>query len=375
MKAFGWLALAACLWASGAASQVTVVSQAPYSPAGAQQFVLQSQKLGRSFLVVITPPTSPLVPGMKAPGANEKLPTVYALDGGYGVAGPLAQMLSLSGVTTPAYVVSISYPPGAGRRDTDLLFRPVTEGGRTYGGGGAAFLAFLTDELQPFLEARFPLDPQRAVLFGHSFGGLFAANVLAEAPEAFSGYVIASASVWRDPGLPQRLAAKAPTAGPRRVLVAAGDREEPRMLAGTRQIAEALNAKGSNLSVESRVFEGGNHLSYYPNLTQAGLAWTLPSNPARRTPTAVSAEALEMVVGSYALLDGRRSTVSRRNGALVLQLSDSAAEVVLLAETPRRFFAAGEREVLVTFDGPEGKAAKVMTLKTDGATTRARRRP
>lgn len=371
MKAFGIWVLTGCLWASDALSEVTIISQAPYAPAGAQQFVLQSQKLGRTFIVAVAPPASPLVPGMRPPGPNAKLPAVYALDGGYGVVGPLAQMLSLSGVTTPAYAVSISYPPGAGQRNTDLLFQPVTEGGGTYGGGGAAFLGFLTEELRPFLEARFPLDPQRAVLFGHSFGGLFAANVLAERPQAFAGYIIASASVWRDPGLPERLKATTAAGGDRRVFLAVGEREEPRMIAGTRQIAEAL--KGSPLRVESRTFEGGNHLSYYPNLTQAGLAWTLPSNPAGRVPTAVSAEAMEKVAGRYALADGRRATVGRRNGVLVVQLTAPSVELELLAETPRRFFAAGDREVLLTFDGADGREAKALVLRIDGKDTRGRR--
>src|SRR5690348_14144691 len=101
-----------------ACAQVTVVSQAAYSPAGVQQFVLSSRKLGRDFVVVVTPPGAPIVPGMKPPTNNQKLAVIYALDGGYGVVGPIAQMLSASGVAAPTYVVSISYPPSASQRNT-----------------------------------------------------------------------------------------------------------------------------------------------------------------------------------------------------------------------------------------------------------------
>jgi len=39
-------------------------------------------------------------------------------------------------------------------RGTDLLHRAATGDGVTYGGGGAKFQAFLTQELRPFLEVR-----------------------------------------------------------------------------------------------------------------------------------------------------------------------------------------------------------------------------
>src|SRR6185437_4614466 len=76
-------------------------------------------------------------------------------------------------------------------------------------GGGAAFEAFLLEDLKPFIEAHYPADPRRSVLFGHSAGGLFAANVFADRPDAFYGYVIGSASAWADPSLFARLAAAA----------------------------------------------------------------------------------------------------------------------------------------------------------------------
>jgi enterochelin esterase-like enzyme len=373
MARFGVALLAAMLLAGAAQAQVSVVAQQAYSPEGAQQFVLKSQKLGRDFVVVVTPPASPLVPGMKGPGPNQKLAAVYALDGGYGVVGPLAQMLAMSGVTAPAYVVSVSYPPGAGQRNTDLLYRPVTEGAATYGGGGAAFRAFLTDELKPFLEGRFPLDPARAVLLGHSFGGLFAANVLAEAPESFAGYVIASASVWRDPGLPQRLAAAAPQAKGRRVFVAAGGREDARMQAAAREVAQALNTTGSGVKVELQLFEDGNHLSYYPKLAQAGLAWTLPSNAAGRVPTSIAIQAMDQVVGVYLMPDGRNATITRRNAALIAQLTGLPGETELLAETSRRFFIPGGFDVTMTFEGPDGQPATGLVLNMGGAEARATR--
>lgn len=362
MKFF--VAIAVLFLAGPAYAQVSVVSQRPYAPQGVEELVLKSKSLARDFVIVVSPPANPIVPGMAPPPAGQKLPAVYALDGGYGVAAPIAQMLAISGVAAPAYVVSISYPPNAGRRDTDLLFHPVTEGASTYGGGGAAFMDFLTTELRPFLEARYPLDPGRAVLFGHSFGGLFAANVLAQNPGAFSGYIIASASVWRDPDLPARL--RAAGSGEQRVFVAAGGNEDARMLAATDGIADAVSAPGSRLKVRRQIFEGDNHLSYYPKLAQAGLSWTIPSNAAGRVPTSVSAEEMDRVTGVYQLADGRRATIERRGQKLYAQMTGIPGEIELLAENPRRFFVAGGFDVVLFFDGQNGQRAGRLTLSVSG---------
>ena len=198
----------------------TIVSQGLYATTGTRQFVLHSQRAGHDFLIVVSAPSGPFM----QPG--KKLPAIYTLDGGYGIAGPIAQMMSWAGTMSPAYVVSVSYPKGQeSNRDTDLLYRPVTRDGVTTGGAGAAFEAFLTQELRPFLEARYPLDPDRAVLFGHSYAGLFVANVLAESPDAFWGYVVASPSVWADAELLAKLVTAAPKGNGRHVYVAVGERE------------------------------------------------------------------------------------------------------------------------------------------------------
>ncbi len=186
--------------------KLTVISESDHPAVNARRFVVHSALVGRDFVVIVSPPpifASWVSADLKEAGSKQlgqKLPAIYALDAGYGVAGPIAQMMVGVGTMSPAYVVSVGYSEGqANWQRTDLLYRPVTEGGVTYGGGGASFQAFLTQELRPFLEAKYPLDPTKAILFGHSFGGLFAANVLAHTPDAFDGYAIGSPSVWIDP--------------------------------------------------------------------------------------------------------------------------------------------------------------------------------
>ncbi len=274
-----WTSALAVTAVAEQAPAVRVVSEGVYSSGGAQQFLLHSQRLGRDFLVVVTPPPTASVLDESLPShqrsADRKYPAIYALDAGYGIAGPLAQMMAQTQIMSPAYVISIGYPPGrADSRNTDLLHRAFIDDGRTYGGGGAIFQKFLTQDLRPFFESRYPLDPERAVLFGHSFGGLFTANVLATSPEAFWGYIIGSPSVWADPQLLPDLAAAASKGNGRRVYVAAGERETedlggkraPTVVQGVDEIAAILAAPHSTFKVEKRIYSGGTHISYFPVL-------------------------------------------------------------------------------------------------------------
>ena len=64
-------------------------------------------------------------------------------------------------------------------------------------GGAAAFLAFIVEELQPWVAARFPVGTD-AVYAGHSLGGLFGAFTMFERPATFRGYALASPSIWWD---------------------------------------------------------------------------------------------------------------------------------------------------------------------------------
>ena len=69
-----------------------------------------------------------------------------------------------------------------------------------YWGSGAAerFLAFLSQELRPYLHKQYRLDPEDAVLVGDSVGGLFALYTVFHQPEAFQRYVIGSPSIYHD---------------------------------------------------------------------------------------------------------------------------------------------------------------------------------
>jgi predicted alpha/beta superfamily hydrolase len=51
-------------------------------------------------------------------------------------------------------------------------------------------LAFLRDELKPWLQERYGADPDDSMFFGDSLGGLFATYVLLNEPTTFRRYGI-----------------------------------------------------------------------------------------------------------------------------------------------------------------------------------------
>jgi predicted alpha/beta superfamily hydrolase len=361
------------------APSLSVLSESD-SPGGARQFVVHSARVERDFVVAVSPPPifgSWASADMKVAGSkqqNQKLPAIYALDGGYGIAGPIAQMMAGVGTMSPAYVVSVGYGEGqVNWRRTDLLYRSVTADGVTYGGGGAKFQAFLTEELRPFLEAKYPLDPTKAILFGHSFGGLFAANVLAENPEAFDGYVIASPSVWIDSQVVAKLA-NAVKGNEHRVFVAVGGEEDPKMLAGASQVAATLVAAPSSFKVEKRVFAGESEISYYPLLIQAAFTSIVPPPGASRTAITLSPQVLERIAGIYDLVDGRMLTVTLKAAKLFVQVTGMPGESELLAETAQRFFLPGGFNVVMTFEGAVDSPASSLIVSMNGTQMRGSRK-
>jgi hypothetical protein len=90
-------------------------------------------------------------------------------------------------------------------------------------GQSARFIAFLYQELQPYINARYRTTPQRT-LIGESLGGLLATEVLLRHPTLFDNYIIISPSLWwNDGSLLRETAAPIPAgAAPRKVYIGVG---------------------------------------------------------------------------------------------------------------------------------------------------------
>jgi len=106
----------------------------------------------------------------------------------------------------PLLVVGVGYRAGGVADTLEIRTRDLTptadpryaewHGHPLAMGGGGRFLAFIRDELKPWVAQRYGVDPADAVLWGHSLGGLFATYALLSSPDAFWGYAVSSPSYW-----------------------------------------------------------------------------------------------------------------------------------------------------------------------------------
>ena len=247
------------------AGQLQVVSRLATVQDFTQALLVRAPQLERDFVVQVT--SSPNIP------AGGKVPVLYALDGGLGVTGPLGGFLAVSGGTAPMIVVTIGYQPKDYRfRNSDLLHKPVERKGVKVGGGGAALEAFLRDDLRPYIEASYPVDPARSYFFGHSYGAAFALNVLVHQPHAFAGYLIASPSLPPDPDLATALGGL--TGEGRRICLSRGEHDLPGIAEDYDRLRQVLGRGG--FVVTDRVYAGANHASYLAAMLLDALPLMLP---------------------------------------------------------------------------------------------------
>jgi predicted alpha/beta superfamily hydrolase len=362
-------ALALALASVATADPLSVVSEAAVTERNATRFVVHSDRLGRNYEVSVQLPEARIfLP-------SQKLAAIYALDGGYGVAGPNGVFLAGRDVMAPAIVVSIGFVRSQpSSRDQDFTHLPFLKDGKMVGGGGATFEAFLLQDLKPFIEARYPADPASSVLFGHSLGGLFTANVFAENPDAFAGYIIGSTPLARDPGLAARVAKATAKAHGQRVFLAVGGAEEATIVEklsmqdGFAALAAAFKTEPS-VALRAKSYPGENHLSYYPNLVLDGFRFVLPPTiPVDLPAVELSESLLARCAGVYVLPDGRRLTVKPTPYSLLSVQIDDHPSTYLLPNGLDRFYAyAADLDVI--FD-PRG-----LTLTGRGAKARAERKP
>lgn len=126
-----------------------------------------------------------------------RYPVVVVLDGEFEheVAAAIARFHAATSQLPPLIVVGVNNT----NRMRDLTpapvagFRPPPEAEAA--GGADRFLAYLADELLPYLDSRYRTAPMR-VLVGHSLGGLFALHALASRPDLFTGYLVMEPSTW-----------------------------------------------------------------------------------------------------------------------------------------------------------------------------------
>lgn len=255
------------------------------------------------FQIWVAPPVAGLVPFPS--GARHVL---YVLDANlfFGTAVETTRLMSqLYGELPPILVVGIAYATDSPSVQAELRARDFTpstdrafeamaagfpgapaptlpEGERF--GRAAEFLTFLTEEVKPFIEARYDVSPDASVLFGSSLGGLFTLYALMRRSDAFRAYIAASPALWWDDALLLReeedLAASRGDLEAT-LFLAVGSEEERsdiptlapfKMVSNVRCLGERLASRGyRSLDLTTYVAEGESHTTMVPQALTRGL--------------------------------------------------------------------------------------------------------
>jgi len=178
-----------CAWQGAFATDAVRV---PHS----RQWTLHSAYTGRAHEVFVAIPDAP------APSGGYTV--IYVLDGNSMFLTTVDAVRAYArrrdaAVQAHALVVGIGYPEGvdiAAARAFDLTAKVDEPRSRHPSGGSEALMAFIVHELKPEIAARFPVNPGRQALIGHSLGGRFTLDLLTRHTEAFQSYVAMSASFW-----------------------------------------------------------------------------------------------------------------------------------------------------------------------------------
>ena len=164
-------------------------------------------------------------------------------------------------------------------RDRDCVPTPDTRDEIQFPTAGEAdrFLAFLRDELFPFLETNYRAAPNRMVV-GWSFGGLFALHAAVHMPDLFQGYLCIGPAIWWDDDLVVKQFADASFDRPTRMVITLGAEEvDGPVYDSTKLLLANLEANPiDNLDVTHLEFAGVGHGGGVPLAFARGLRALFP---------------------------------------------------------------------------------------------------
>jgi len=251
----------------------------PYSIFNTQIRFVHSQHVGRVFKIFIN------LPRHYQDEPERKYPSLYLLDPGalFGMTTDMQRLFEDGKRIEPVLTVGIGYESIVidtliKYRSTDMLPAPNRAG---LGGGAPQFLAFIKEELIPFIEAEYRVSPETRGICGASYGGMFGAYALVKAPELFNRYILVSPTVGFGEGVfftYEEEMAQGRTDLPARIYFAAGaDEGRDWMLDPLVRFEQQLrNRKYPALSIELDIVAGENHATVGPIGIDRGLNRMFP---------------------------------------------------------------------------------------------------
>lgn len=259
---------------------------------------LHSSIVGQEFRISVALPYT-------YSSSNDNYPVIYCLDalGAFGTVTETSRALNLLKEIAEVIIVGIDYPVSDFRDTLGFRFRDHTPSVNndwldeniedlsksfdvhieTDGTGGADnFVQCIKDELMPFIEANYRVNPEDKTLFGVSLGGLFALYVLFHYSDVFNRYMVGSPSIWWDDKVTFKYEEKYAAENndlPATIFMSVGSLEEPddepnesAMRTNMQKLAKLLeDRKYKGLTLKTHIFENETHVSVFPAAISRGL--------------------------------------------------------------------------------------------------------
>jgi predicted alpha/beta superfamily hydrolase len=202
-------------------------------------------------------------------------------------------------------------------------------------GGADQFLAFMKQELFPFIESNYKADGKNRTLMGSSGGGVFTLYTLFTQPDMFTGYAAASPYIpWDNDVLYkyEQEFAKKRLPNPVRVYMTVGDVELTRP--AFEKFTDTMVArKYPSVRLQSKILENTGHGGTKNETYARGLQYVF-----ERPKLNLAARVLNSYAGTYQLPDGRTMQLKNEHGQLALYF-DSNRIFTLYAASEKDFYA------------------------------------
>lgn len=359
-----FLAAASILAAPGASAQDAAmaplvsswISQGAASIDRSEVFAFKSAINGNSYKIFVSLPA-----GYEK--SEERYPALYLLDGNQSWLYGRSAIDRIADDIPPMILVTIGYE-GKSERWTDYGTPAKSYWDIPGDRGASVFLRVIKEEIFPFVEQKYRVDPTDRGLGGHSMGGFFSMWALFNTPETFQRYWISSPTVKWDNFILRELAdkfARNHATVNARVYSDVGGLED---VIYTEEL-ESLRKRattGTALQWVNRVTPGIPH-SGLPAAEIVPALYQLYGRPIASVP----ASRLRDVSGTYQLSDKTRFTLSTDGKSLFLggwrsekfPMVPAPERVPVLAETADIFYV---RMVGLEFKVTPGQRGKVAEL-------------
>jgi predicted alpha/beta superfamily hydrolase len=240
-------------------------------------------------------------------------------------------------------------------RARDLTPSDVSHTGQY--GNAPNFLAFITKELVPFIEAKFRVKKNERTLVGSSFGGLFTLYAMFQGSTAFNRYVLTSPALGWDNEIlssSNKKYAEAKKDLPAKVFMGIGEFENVPEFQKFVNELQARNYKGFEL--QTKVLEGMGHSGGKAEGYSRGLQFVYAKQP-----VSIAQEVLDQYIGQYEVNPQYHVKIEREGNQLV-GIAPNSPRMIIYAETEKDFYVKGQY-LFIHFQ--KDSAGKVTGLKVE----------